>query len=65
MRPPYCGVERWTGGAEFLAALCSRKATIALPGLVETEKKTSKASFDLEGAFAKLLLRCRKLKIKS
>jgi hypothetical protein len=61
----YCGIERWTGGAEFIATLVSRKATLAVPGLIETKKKTSKASFDLEAASMKLLFKCRKLKVKN
>jgi hypothetical protein len=52
-------------GAEFVAALVSRKPSIALPGLLAKNSKGTTPSWALQGAADTLFRRCRKSSVTS
>lgn len=57
---PYCGVAADAGGAEFIAAVASRRPSLDLPGLVLDKDRGPKPSWALESAVSMLLRRCAK-----
>ncbi len=56
----YCGVNDDKGGAEFSAALVSRRGSLDLPGLVVDRGKGPRPSGSLDGAVSVLLRRISK-----
>lgn len=54
----YLGMRADAGGAEFIAAMTSRKPSLKLPGLVRDKGAGPRPSWSLEGAVDVILERC-------